>query len=190
MYRASHKLYSIEAIVLSRRNIGEADRIVTVFSKEFGKLRLIAKGIRRITSKRGPNLEVFTRLTCLVHKGKTMDSISETQSIASYPSIRQKLDRVSTAYLLCELVDTLLGEKQEHRDVYALLTNAFIDIENAQGNTLYQISREFAQALLWTLGFLPNGQVLEGKKLLDFIEDITERRLKSAKLIRRLALMI
>lgn len=190
MYRAPHKLYSIEAIVLSRRNIGEADRIVTVFSKEFGKLRLIAKGIRRITSKRAPHLEVFTKLTCLVHTSKTMDSISETQSIESYPTIRKELDRVSVSYLLCELVDTLMAERQEHRDVYTLLHNAFVEIGTQSGDGLYRISREFAQKLLWTLGFLPRGQVLEGKKLESFIEDITERRLKSAKLIRRLALMI
>lgn len=187
MYRGSHKLYSIDAIVLSRKNYGEADRIVTVFSKEFGKLRLIAKGIRRITSKRASHLEIFTRMTCLIHKGKTMDSITEVTSLESYPFIRNELERVSMAYLLCELVDTLLGEKQEHRDVYALLMKGFDDIGNALGNSLYIISREFAQQLLWTLGFLPKGQVLEGKKLLDFIENITERRLKSAKLIRRLA---
>ena len=189
MYRASHKLYSIEAIVLSRKNYGEADRIVTVFSKEFGKLRLMAKGIRRITSKRAPHLEVFTKLTCLVHAGKTMDSITETLSIESYPKIRTDLDRVSVAYLLCELVDTLMGEKQEHRDVYTYLMNAFVEIEKTTGDDLYRVSREFAQKLLWALGFLPQGQVLEGKKLETFIEDITERRLKSAKLIRRLAMI-
>ena len=187
MYRNSHKLYSIEAIVLSRRNYGEADRIVTVFSKEFGKLRLMAKGIRRITSKRASHLEVFTRLSCLVHTGKTMDSISEAVSIESYPLIRGDLGRVSVAYLLCELVDTLLGEKQEHRDVYVLLSNAFVNISTTTGDDLYRVSREFAQKLLWALGFLPKGHVLEGKKLESFIEDITERTLKSAKLIRRLA---
>lgn len=187
MYRNSHKLYSIEAVVLSRRNIGEADRIVTVFSKEFGKLRLIAKGIRKITSKRASHLEVFTRLSCLVHIGKTMDSIVEAVAIESYPTIRSDLDRVSMAYLLCELVDTLLGEKQEQADVYALLTQAFVEIGDKAGNQLYRVSREFAQKLLWALGFLPKGQVLEGKKLESFIEDITERKLKSAKLIRRLA---
>lgn len=187
MYRASHKVYSIEAIVLSRKNVGEADRIITVFSKEYGKLRLIAKGIRRITSKRAPHLEVFTKLSCLVYRGTSMDSVSETLSIDSYPQIRSELDRVSVAYLLCELIDTLLGEKQEHKDVYRLLQNAFVDIGNTSGSSLYHISRVFAQKLLWTLGFLPNGQVLEGKKLELFIEDITERRLKSAKLIRRLS---
>lgn len=163
MYRSSHKLYSIEAIVLSRKNYAEADRIVTVFSKEFGKMRLMAKGIRRITSKRAPHLEVFTKLTCLVYTGKTMDSITETLSIESYPNIRNELDRVSVAYLLCELIDTLMGEKQEHRDVYALLMHAFEAIGKASGNSLYTISREFAQQLLWALGFCQRDRCWKAK---------------------------
>ena len=92
------------------------------FPKSLVNCGLSQKGIRRITSKRAPHLEIFTHLTCLVHKGKTMDSITEVTSLESYPNIRNEVDRVSIAYLLCELVDTLLGEKQEHRDVYALLT--------------------------------------------------------------------
>lgn len=187
MQRVFHRLYSIEAIVLSRKNYGEADRIVTVYSREHGKLRLVAKGIRRITSKRAPHLEIFTKLICSVHAGQTMDSIVEAQSVESYPAIRKDLDRVGVAYLLCELIDTLMGEKQEHSDVYTLLSHAFSEIANASGDDLYRISREFAQQLLWILGFLPKGQVLEGKELKSFIEDITERKLKSAKLIRRLA---
>lgn len=187
MYRVSRSLYSIEAIVLSRKNYGEADRIVTVFSKEFGKLRLVAKGIRRITSKRASHVEIFTKLICSVHASKTMDSIIEAQAVESYPAIRKDLDRVGVAYLLCELIDTLMGERQEHRDVYALLGAAFAEIGMTTGDELYRVSREFAQKLLWILGFLPKGQVLEGKELKSFIEDITERKLKSAKLIRRLA---
>lgn len=183
--RAS-RIYTAEGIILKRKNIGETDRIVTVFTRQYGKLRLLAKGVRRVTSRRAPHLEIFTKVNMVIHQGKTLDAVSEVTPIEVFGPIRGDLRRVSIAYFLCELVDSMLAEKQEHEDVYALLSQAFGEIAKSEGATLYRTSKSFALELLWALGFLPRNKKLHGEALQAFIEDIAERRLKTPRFARSL----
>lgn len=186
MYRSNGKLYKAEGIILSRRNIGEADRIVTVFTKEYGMLRLMAKGIRRVKSRRAPHLEVFTRCQLMIHKGGTLDSITEVSPIEMYDDIRSDLSRISIAYLYCELISVLLGQSQEHTDIYNLLADALGVLNSSDSERRQMASREFTLELLWRLGFLPRTKRLTGEKLQAFVETIAERRLRTPKMIRQL----
>lgn len=178
------RVFKAEGIILKRKNVGEADRIVTVFTKEYGKMRVIAKGIRKVSSRRAPHLEVFTRVRMVVHSGKTFESVSEVEPIEVYEHMRGDLSRVSMAYYLCELIDSLLPEKQEQRDVFTLLTQALDDLSLGSGPGIYLMSKTFTLELLWALGFLPRNKMLTGDKLQQFIETITERRMKSTHFAR------
>ena len=180
------RVYKAEGIILKRKNVGEADRIITIFTKEYGKVRVIAKGIRKVASRRAPHLEVFTRVYVVIHSGKSLESVSEVQSIEVYAHMRSDLARVSMAYYLCELVDSLLPEKQEHRDVFALLAQALDDLGRGNVVGIYAVSKTFTLELLWTQGFLPRNKMLTGDKLRLFIESITERRMKSTHFARQL----
>ena len=186
MYRSNGKLYKAEGIILSRRNVGEADRILTVFTKEYGKIRLIAKGIRRVSSRRAPHLEIFTRVTLMIHRGTSLDSVTEATPMDVYETLRTDLERVSMAYFYCELVSVLLAEHQEHTDVYRLLTDTLSNLNTQAGPLDPMVFREFTLELLWTLGFLPRNQRLQGSKLQSFVESIAERRLRTPKLVRQL----
>lgn len=178
--------YKTEGIILKRKNIGEADRIVTVFTREYGKLRLIAKGIRKVASRRAPHLEVFTRVRLVVHAGKTLESISEAEPIDIYALVRKDLARVSMAYYLCELTDSLVAEKQEHGEVFDLLSRGLEALGGGPIHGIYAVSKKFTLELLWMLGFLPKGKALSGDALQQFIETITERRMKSTKFARHI----
>lgn len=186
MYRTSGKLYKAEAIILSRRNIGEADRIITAFTKEYGKMRLIAKGIRKVKSRRAPHLEIFTQCALLIHQGKTLDSISEVNPINVFENIRSDLTRVSLAYLYSELVSMLLPEHQEHRDIYELFVDGLTQLNSSSETGKHRESREFTLELLWRLGFLPRSKRLTGTKLQAFVESIGERRLRTPKMVRQM----
>jgi DNA repair protein RecO (recombination protein O) len=187
MYRSLTPLFKAEGIILKRKNIGEADRMMTVFTRQYGKLRLIAKGVRRTASRRAPHLEIFTRVELLIRRGNTMDQVSDVSPVAIFEGIRSDLPRVSIAYFYCELIDHLLAEKQEHGEVYELLTGALAEL-NAPGElSIYVQSREFALTLLTLLGFLQPGKTMAGSELQDYIETITERRLKSSHFAKELA---
>ena len=76
--------YRAEAIVLRTHKLGEADRIITLLTRERGKVRAVAKGVRRTKSKFGARLEPFSRVDLLVYEGKTLDIITQAESLNAY----------------------------------------------------------------------------------------------------------
>ena len=178
--------YKVEGCILKRKNIGEGDRIVTVFTKEYGKMRFMAKGIRRVTSRRAPYLELFNHVRLLIHRGKIMDMIAEAEMVEPFHMIRNDLTHVGIAYYFCELVDVLLPEHQEHGDVFALLVNSFRDIPSYVSEQLPIFAGRVSFALLGALGFLAKGKEPLGTELIAYIERIAEKRLKTPKFYRLL----
>lgn len=180
-----NRVYSTHAIVLKRRNVGEADRVVTIFSKEYGRMRVIAKGVRRVHSRRAAHLEVFSHTLLVLHRGKTWDSISEAAPKHAFSALRQSLLRVSHAYYLCELVDALLPERQEHRDVYTLLLGALTALNDIEGNDPVEVSEQFALELLRILGYLARDRTIPSGQIVPYIERIIEKHIRSHRLLTK-----
>ncbi|MBI3956331.1 DNA repair protein RecO [Candidatus Gottesmanbacteria bacterium] len=178
------------AIVLKRRNVGEADRILTIFSKEYGRMRVVAKGVRRVHSRRAPHLEIFSHATLVLHKGKTWESVSEVTPIDAFPVLRAYLPRVSAAYYLCELVDALLPERQEHRDIYTLLLGALTMLNDTVESDPVVVSEQFALELLRCLGYLARDRILPTGQIEPYIERIIEKHLRTPKILAQLSATI
>ncbi|MBM2809565.1 MAG: repair protein RecO [Chloroflexi bacterium] len=116
--------YKTEAIPLKRMDFSEADRIVTVMTPGRGKLRLLAKGVRRSTSRMAGHLEVFSHAQLRVVGARDLDLVVEAATIESFRDLREDLVRSSHAYHLAELVDAFVQDRDEHRAVFHLLRNA------------------------------------------------------------------
>lgn len=183
----SSRIYKTEAIILKRKIIGETDRILTIFSKQYGKIKVIAKGIRRTSSKRSPHLELFTHVDLVLHKGKIWDSVTEVNTIETFQGLRKHLSRISIAYYLSELVDRLLPEKQEHADVFIFLAQSFHMLNDGK----YKKGREFCEQrslmLLQMLGYIPDAHAMDFMEIQAFIENIIGRRLNTQKLLTKLS---
>ncbi|OGG31369.1 DNA repair protein RecO [Candidatus Gottesmanbacteria bacterium RIFCSPLOWO2_01_FULL_46_9] len=174
------RVYTAEGIVLKRRNVGEADRILTVFTKRFGKIRVIAKGVRRITSRRAGHIEVFSRVILTLHSYKNMDIVSEAQAITRGMLLERDAARLGYAYCMCELVDQLLADHQEHEDVFMLLRDALEKLQTADNQGVSQdVVSNFVHHLLWRLGFLSFSRRLLRSEMRSYIEQITERKLRA-----------
>lgn len=182
----SSRVYKTQGVILARKNVGEADKILTVFTNEYGKLRVIAKGIRRVSSRRSPHLEVFSHVRLIIHHSKTMDSITEAETIESFPHIRRDLSRIGIGYYLCEIVDTLLALHQEHRDVFALLIHALRQLDTNPSSNLPVFAGRISMELLRTLGFVAQGKEPLTANIVSYIEGIAEKRLKTPKFYRQL----
>lgn len=182
----SPSVYKTTAIILKRRTIGETDRILTLFSKQYGKCKVIAKGVRKTSSKRAPYLELFTHVNVVLHKGKIWDSVTEVSTLDMFQGLRKHLSRVTIAYYLCELVDRLLPERQEHTDVYSFLVDSFQSVDDGT----YARGREFCEqrslALLQMLGYIPDKHAMDFMEIQKFIEQIIGRRLNSHKLFTKI----
>jgi len=119
------RLYVTDAIVLSRFDYGEADRIMTLFTPTFGKLKAIAKGVRRTTSRLGGSLEPLAELRVALARGRTFDVVTQVEVVHSWLSLRDSLESTATAWYLAELADRSIEERHETEGLYALLKRAY-----------------------------------------------------------------
>ena len=104
------RLYRVEAIVLRRTDHGEADRLLTLFTPDLGKMRAIAKGARKPSSRKSGHVELFTHTHLLLAQGKELDIVTQADTLDAFLPLRENLERVGYAYYLAELVDKFSEE--------------------------------------------------------------------------------
>jgi DNA repair protein RecO (recombination protein O) len=121
----SPRLYVTDAIVLTRFDYGEADRIMTLFTPAHGKLKAIAKGVRRTKSRLGGSLEPLAELRVALARGRTFDVVTQVQVSHAWLRLRDSLESTATAWYLAELADRSLEERHEAEGLYALLRRAY-----------------------------------------------------------------
>ena len=119
------RLYVTDAIVLSRFDYGEADRIMTLLTPVHGKFKAIAKGVRRPTSRLGGSLEPLAELRVALARGRTFDVVTQVQVTHAWLRLRDSLESAATAWYLAELADRSLEERHEAEALYALLRRAY-----------------------------------------------------------------
>ena len=88
-------MYRAEGVIIHRRSYGEADRFLTIFTKHHGKIRVLAKGIRKITSKRAPHLDTLSIVSLVVYTGKSIDTVGECARLSKQFSFTSDLSKVS-----------------------------------------------------------------------------------------------
>lgn len=119
-------LYSDEGIVLRTAKLGEADRIITLFTRGHGKVRAVAKGVRRTKSRFGARLEPFMRVSLLLAEGRSLDNVSQAESIAAYAgSISGDYEAYRAANVICETLNDLVTTEHEPQPAqYQLVVGA------------------------------------------------------------------
>jgi DNA repair protein RecO (recombination protein O) len=127
MDSARQRLYRVEGIVVRRLDVGEADKILTLYTAQRGKLRVMAKGVRRPESHLGGNVELFVRTRALIARGRNLDIITQAETVDAYKGLRvEHTDpvRLHTAFYICELIDALTAEDLPNEAIYTLLYEA------------------------------------------------------------------
>ncbi len=169
--------YSSKGIILSRKNYGEADRILVVISEDFGKVSLLAKGIRKIKSKKRGHLEIFSEVKFSAVKGQGFDIMTEAETINDFAGVRINLNKISLAYYFCEVVNKITHEDGHMSTVYSLLSTVLEQLESE--TELKKLRLKFIYDLLTDMGYWP-----EDKKLIDadiVLDDVLERKINSVR---------
>jgi len=146
-------LYRTDAIILRRSDFGEADRLLTVFTPQYGKIRLVAKGVRKTTSRKSGHVELFMLTDILVAKARNLDIISQAEVVETYRDLREDLERTSYAYYLAELVDGFTEEGDVNKPLFELL--AFTLAYLSHSDDPFLVLRYFELHLLSLLGLQP-----------------------------------
>jgi DNA repair protein RecO (recombination protein O) len=105
--------YRTPAIILKRRDLGEADRLLTLLTPHFGKVSAVAKGARKLTSHKTGHVELFTRADMLIHRGRDLDIVAQAEMTAPYLQLREDLTRGAYANYCVELLDRFTQEGED-----------------------------------------------------------------------------
>ena len=166
----NQRIYLDEGIVLARRNYGEADRILSVLCKKNGRLSLLAKGVRKPSSKKRGHIEVFSHIKFQASRTKGIDLITEVDTIRNFKNIRRSLKRASLAYYFMEAIGRSTREGEGHTELFVMTNDYLLRLEKAIA--LRELKSDFISSLLVTLGFWPKGRILQnpGEKLKEIID--------------------
>lgn len=145
-------LYRDDAVVLRTHKLGEADRIVTLFSRNRGKIRAVAKGVRRTKSKFGARLEPASVIHGQFYEGRNLDIVTQAETAQRHIELRRDLDRFGRAAIMLEVVDQISLEDESNPALYKLLVGALAELER-DGNPL--VIPAFAAKLLTLEGVQP-----------------------------------
>jgi DNA repair protein RecO (recombination protein O) len=143
----------VEAVVLRHADWGEADRLLWLFSREQGKLRAVAKGARKLLSRKAGHLQPFTRVALMLSHGRDLWIVTQAETVDTYLPIRQDLLRTGYAAYTAELLDRFTYEEGENSLLYRLLVETLERISNEED--AFWAVRYFEIHLLDLLGFKP-----------------------------------
>lgn len=150
---ANARSFKARGIVLRARNLGEADRILTLFTLEHGKLDAVAKGIRRGKSRVGGRLEFGNEVAMTLHRGRSLDVIASSEIVSEHWRALVEPQRFTVASAACEMVDALSEPDFAMPDVYALLRAMLA--ATARSSEPAALLPRFSMRLLEALGVAP-----------------------------------
>lgn len=145
-------VYKAEAIVIRRANLGEADRVVTLFCRDQGKVAAAAKGARKPGSRFAGRLELFSSVRVLLAVGRTLDVVSQVEVVDSFRALGDDLGRLGHAALAVELVDRATADREPAPELFENLKAAFRLMASGDPE---QAAQWFTTRLLLHSGYAP-----------------------------------
>ena len=151
--RQAHS-FGVEAVVLRHADYGEADRILTLFTRQLGKTRAIVKGARKVTSRKAGHLEPITHVKLQLAKGRDMPLVTQAEAVETFPTLRENLVLTSQASYVLELVDRFTyDEGIDSSGIFQLLVDTLGRL--AFGAEPWMTTRFFEMRFLDELGYRP-----------------------------------
>jgi DNA repair protein RecO (recombination protein O) len=144
---------SVEAIVLRHSDWGEADRLLALFTREAGKLRAVAKGVRKLRSRKAGHLEPFTRVRLLLARGRDFWIVTQAETVDAYLPLREDLLRTAYGAYVLELLDRFSYDEGENRSLYNQSVEALARVSTLEDPFL--AVRYYELRLLELVGFRP-----------------------------------
>jgi DNA repair protein RecO (recombination protein O) len=144
------------AIVLLHKEMGEADRLLTLYTEQLGKVRAIAKGVRRLRSRKAGHLEPFTYANLQLARGRDLMIVTQAETVNAYLPLRDDLEKVGQASYVIELVDRFTYDAEENSAIFRLIVQTLERLQTSPDADL--VLRYYEMRLLDYLGFRPELQ--------------------------------
>lgn len=173
--------FKTQGFIIKRKNIGEADRLLTIFTKESGKIRIKAPGVRKITSRRASHIELLNLSTLTLYSSvrSQIPVLTEAQTVRDFDMVKKDLRKIGHAFYICELIDKLCPDNQENRKIFYLIHKTLEELEVLDFSENFM--NEFEDKTLSYLGFTPPAYRLTDRQA--FIEKVIEKKLRSTEIL-------
>ena len=152
--KPAERIRTVEAVIISHKDFGEADRLVTLFSREAGKIRGMAKGVRRMGSRKAAYLEPFMHSRVVLAKGKTFWILTQADGIKQYASIPESLEKTGRAAHIVELAERFTVEEEPSPQLFRLIIDTLDRID--QDDDTFTPTLFFELRILGHAGFRPD----------------------------------
>ena len=153
-YDSSMPLYREQGIVLGAFKLGEADKILTILTQGSGKVRAVAKGLRRTKSRFGARLEPFTHVDLQLYRGRNLDTVTQAEIIDVFPGVRGDFGLFAAGEAMLEVADKVAEEHERNVRLFLLLLKGLRALELGPGDPA-AVSESFIVKLLQLSGFGP-----------------------------------
>ncbi len=164
-----------KAFVIRRINFGESDRYIILFSKNHGKIEVVARGVRKINSRRGASIELLNLIEFQAVKGARNHVLTEVALINQFNELKKELKHIEKVFLMCELIDATMPIGQKHPDIFELMNKALARALEDERTMVY-----FQAKLLTLLGFWDGKSSFRDEDhVRERIEYVIERKLKT-----------
>lgn len=130
--------YRTEGLILKKEDFGEADRLFTIYTRDFGKVKILGKGIRKISSKLRGGVEIFYLSEIEFIQGKIYKTLTDAILIEKFENLRKDLRKLNIAYKISEILDNLIKEQETDENIWQLLLEVFKKLDNLQF-TIYNL---------------------------------------------------
>jgi len=143
----------VDALILRHTRWGEADRLLTVFTRELGKVRVVAKGVRKIKSRKAGHLEPFMHTALQLAQGRDWWIVTQAEVIEPFSELRTDLQKTGYASYVIELLDRFTYEDGPNQPLYRLALETLLRL--AKGDPLFVVIRYYEVCVLDLMGFRP-----------------------------------
>ena len=151
-HKSNNRFYKTAGIILKHSPIGESDRLLTVFTSDMGKLKLVARGVRKTNSKIGGHLDLLSHCHLEISRGRNIDVITSASNINSFKTLRENLIKIGNAFFCLELVDSLTPDNEPENKIFLSLIET---LKKMITNENPLIIWYFSFKLLHLTGYLP-----------------------------------
>ncbi len=168
--------------VIKRVNLGESDRYLTLFTQDHGKIEVLAKGVRRINSRRAPHIELLNLIRFQTTKTKRNHILTEVEVVNTFSNIRNEMKHIGKMFLICELINSLCASEQKNFEVFSLVEAT---LNNFNRDDRDEEMLDFQTKMLASLGFWDSRDKFRSNEELSiFIERIIEKKIKTTSFFK------
>lgn len=170
--------------IIKRSNTNEADKYVTILTRQYGKIDVLAKGVRKLSSRRASHLELLNKISFQA-VGKNQNArlvLTEVQLVKTHTTLKSTLEQMKVLFAICELVSVLCPHSQKQEDIFNLIDATLEEL----GSQKYQfVMQSFQVKLLSALGYWDARHAfVDAADVSQFTENVMERKLRSSEFFR------